>query len=191
MEKLENVKITIPKDSQNVRTTFSITRDTINRINRLSEKFEMTAKKVIEFSLTIDVVVEVAIELSKKKVKDKQELVKKVYAIKSETRDNLNEISKENKIPRDRFIMELMKGLEAALLLQEKREKESEEKALEILHKLWQHIEKIEEELKEILDEDSPILYRYITLSTIMDGLTGSIELKLKEGTPIDPDEII
>ena len=147
----------MPKKEVASRTTFSISDDTIDRIKRLSEKLETSANKIIELSLSIELIVEVAVSNSKKKTtENKSKLLKKVYAIKPDTRVKLNKISKENIIPIDVFIANLMFSLEAVLLLQEKKQKENEEKAYQIISKILTQVCEAESKLKQLLDEDHP-----------------------------------
>lgn len=187
MQELSEVKLKIPQKEIVSRTTFTIDMDTVERIKRLSDKFEKTAKGVIEFSLEIDVIVRVAIEQSKKNnEREKANLIKKVYAINEDTRNTLNEISKDNKIPRDILFMNIMLALEALVYLNEKKEKEGETKALAILKELFSHMQNVGEQLEKVLDEDNPILERYGEVISAFDGLLQTVENKLKTGKYTD-----
>ena len=69
-------------------------------------------------------------------------------------------------------------------------EKQREEKAHVIIRDLWAEAESVEKQLKDLLDDDNPIVNRFGMVIVVIMNLVVAIESKLSNDTPIDPDDI-
>ncbi|MFA6618266.1 MAG: hypothetical protein WCT23_04275 [Candidatus Neomarinimicrobiota bacterium] len=157
MKNFENYNVEISKKKKSVRTTFTISQNTIVDINWLSKELKTTAKGVIELTLGFQNIINYAVgQIKRGKFTQGSNLEKKVFAIEEETRSKLNIIAKDNGISRDCFI-ELALSFLANILREDRKEKtENEKKAREIIWGIVRQAEKAEKEITELLGEDHP-----------------------------------
>ncbi len=185
MKDLQEVEIKMPKRGLSTRTTFSIDKGSIERIDKLSEKYKISAKEIIDLSLKFsDYIIDNPQALYPV---DKSKLIKKVYALNEDMRDRLNKFSNDNDISRDVFFMSIVHLLDVYLEQEEKKEIEGLKEVVNILNKLHKEIELVDKNIKKHLDEDSPVLQRFDVVEIHLNDLIIAIEEKLEKGIPIDP----
>ncbi len=76
------------------------------------------------------------------------------------------------------------------LEMQAEAEKRKEEEAHKIISDFWSEAESLEDQLKALLGDESPIVDRFGYVIVLLMNLVMAIESKLSNGTPIDPDDM-
>ncbi len=187
------------RPTQSVRTTFRLTKEGSEAMNRLAKNYGLKPKSLIQLCVTIDTrdskpkegtfmysVLKSAKDIT---FSDLDRSVRKTLVISKESLGRLNKISKTFNIPRDLLVETLVRNVESGLKRSMEEKKKQHKKALEIINKFWSKAEEIEKELKKFLKDDDPILERFGIVIVIIMNLCTAIESELKEGTPINPDD--
>jgi hypothetical protein len=185
---------------KSVRTTFTITKEgnealswiINNHIKKIGSIIDLVCKL---FSQPIEnggfdctaAFIETAQETKDQVKRD----VRKTMVLSDNSLSELNSLAKKHGIPRDAIldrgfciIFAIMKRSS------EVQRKVYEEKALIKIKHLWGEAEKVESDLKKFLDEDDPVLIRLGNPITLYMRLCTAIEDYLKNGVPIDPEEL-
>lgn len=183
---------------QSVRTTFRLTEEGSEALNRLAENHKIKPKLLIQLCAAIDtrdskpkegtLIYSVLKSAKDITFSDLDRSVRKTLVVSKESLGRLNKISKTFNIPRDLLVETLALNVESGLKRSMEEQKKQHKKALEIINKFWSKAEEIEKELKEFLKDDDPILERFGIAIVIIMNLCSAIESELEEGTPIDPD---
>lgn len=190
----------ISKQEPSVRTTFSLTINGEKALAWISNHSKKSIKSVIDsFCGQLQPVLtnekdgslgKAIIELAKEKTKSTDDKTRRSMVLSKKSLKILNDIAKECKVPRDALldsgfciIRILIENAEEMLL-------EKHKKALSIINKLWGEVENVENELKEFLDEDDPILMGIGICYTHLMNTSNAIITEQTDGNPIDPDNI-
>ncbi len=190
-EKLERVSKTSLSEKQSVRTTFKLSESSNNAIDWLIKTNNLKPKEVFDLMCSNENLVDFAIEAAKKNGKSSStKQTRKTFVISKRVLRLLNRYSEKNKLSRDLIVEYLILLFKALLEKHAEEEKQQEQKALTIISDFWSKAESIEKELKDLLDDDSPILDRFGYVIVLLMNLVGAIESKLSDGTPIDPDDM-
>lgn len=189
-KKLNWVSKTSLSEKQSVRTTFKLSEDCINAIDWLLKTNNLKPKELFDLICSNDDLVNLAAEAAKKD--DKNISVKhtrKTFVISKRTLRLLNKKSEEQTLSRDLIVEKLVLLFKALLEKHTEEEKQKEEEALSIISDFWTKAEEIENKLKDLLDDDNPILDRFSIVIVIIMNLVSAIESKLSNDVPIDPDD--
>lgn len=178
-------------EKQSVRTTFKLTKKSIDAINWLIEKYDTKPKEIFDIMCSNENLIKTVIEYltNNNNFNNSNTYIRKTFVISKLALRSLNAYSKKNKIARDLIVDNLIFVFEHLLKKIEENERKQEEKALSIISNFWGEAEKIEKELKTFLEDEHPILTRFSYVIVLLMNLTSAIKSKLEEGIPIDPDD--
>ena len=176
-------------EKQSVRTTFKLSEDCINAIDWLLKTNNLKPKELFDLICSNNDLVNLAAEAAKINEKNiSAKYKRKTFVISKRVLRLLNKKSEEHTISRDLIVEKLILLFKALLEKHTEEEKQKEEKALSIISDFWSKAEKIENKLKDLLDDDNPILDRFGVVIVIIMNLVSAIESKLNNDVPIDPD---
>ena len=178
-------------DKQSVRTTFKLSDSSNDAIDWLIKKNNLKPKEIFDLMCSNENFVDVAIKTAKENqdvISTKQ--TRKTFVISRGVLRLLNRYSKEHELSRDVIVENLISLFKMLLEMQAEAEKPKEEEALKIISDFWSKAESLEDQLKALLGDDSPILDRFGKVIVVLWNLVQAIESKLSNGTPIDPDDM-
>jgi hypothetical protein len=179
----------IKKESK--RTTFKLSRKSLEAIDWMVESYNLTAKEVFDQICSGDTVLEHAVEFVKKSEGvTSKEFTRKTFVISQQSLGLLNRTSNRQKISRDLLVNYLILLYKVLIEKNIEQEKKNEAKALKIISEFWKEAGDVEKQLTTLLGDENPIIMRFITISIIIGNLYDAIESKLSDGTPIDPDDM-
>lgn len=179
-------------ERQSVRTTFRFSEDSLNAINWLVESHELKPKEILDALCADERFLTYVIQAVKDENKEASAVKRnrKTFVISKKALRLLNKYSRENQVARDRIVENLILSFKSVLQQQAEKEKEQEKEAKEIISGLCKQAYSVEEQLKDLLHEDNPILDRFGEVVVVLDNLVGAIEAKLTNGVPIDPEDM-
>jgi len=191
---LNRVSKTSLSEKQSVRTTFKISENCINAIDWLLKTNNLKPKELFDIIGSNNDLVNFATEAAIKDEKNNSvKHTRKTFVISKRVLSLLNKKSKDDKgkpiIQRDLIVEKLVLLFKALLEKHTEEEKKKEEKAQSIISDFWTKAEEIENKLKDLLDDDNPILERFGLIIVIIMNLESAIEKKLSNDIPIDPDD--
>lgn len=194
-EKLSDlISKTIPAKKESKRTTFKLSKQSLNAIDWIVETYNKSAKEV--FNIIHDIYAsddfrKLLFDFAGNNENEEGQVIRerKTFVIDKHTLNQLNRISKNENIQRDVLVEKMVILYKALLEKHLEDEEKNEHKALEIISKFWAEAEKVESKLIKLLSDDNPIQSRYGTILIIIANLHSAIEAKLSEGTLIDPDD--
>lgn len=178
-------------EKQSVRTTFKLSESSNNAIDWLITTNNLKPKELFDLMCSNENLVDFAIEAAQKNGKNcftKQ--TRKTFVISKRVLHLLNRYSKRHILSRDSIVENLILLFKALLEKHAEEEKQREEKALTIISDFWSKAESVEEQLKDLLDDDSPILDRFGYVIISLMNLSSAIESKLSDDVPIDPEDM-
>lgn len=178
-------------DKQSVRTTFKLSDSSNNAIDWLIKTNNLKPKEIFDLMCFNESFVDVAIKNAKENpevISTKQ--TRKTFVISRGVLRLLNRYSKEHELSRDVIVENLISLFKMLLEMQAEAEKPKEEEAHKIISDFWEKAESLEDQLKALLGDDSPILDRFGYVIVLLMNLVMAIESKLSDGTPIDPDDM-
>ena len=185
-KKLDRVSKPSLSEKQSARTTFKLSESCTSAIDWLIKRNNLKPKEVFDLMCSDETLIKIAIEAAKSNGKNgSTKQIRKTFVISNRVLRLLNEYSKNYKLSRDLIVEKLILLFKVLLEQLAKREKQQERKALKILSDLEEKAESVEEQLKDLLDNDSPILYRFADVGTVLMKLTDDIESKLSDDVPI------
>ena len=191
IKKLNLVSETSLSEKQSVRTTFKLSEKSKNVIEQLIRTNNLKPKELFDLICSSDAFVENAIEAGRKSYENaSKKQTRKTFVISKRVLRLLNKHSKQYKLSRDLIVENLILFFKSLLEKHAEEEKHREEKALTIISDFWGKAESVEKQLKELLDDDSPILNRFGYVIVLLMNLEGAIQAKLSNGVPIDPDDM-
>ena len=191
---LNRVSKTSLSEKQSVRTTFKISENCINAIDWLLKTNNLKPKELFDIICSNNDLVNLAAEAAKKDEKNNSvKHTRKTFVISKRALRLLTKKSKDDKgkaiISRDLIVEKLVLLFKALLEKHTEEEKKKEEKAQSIISDFWTKAEEIENQLKNLLDDDNPILERFGLIIVIIMNLESAIDKKLSNDIPIDPDD--
>lgn len=190
-KKLDRVSKTSLSEKQSVRTTFKLSESSNNAIDWLISTHGLKPKEMFDLICANEKLVDLAIKEASKDAKSSpQTQTRKTFVISKRVLRTLNKCAREHQVSRDSIVDSLILIFQVLLEKQVKDEKQQEEKALPIISDFWSKAESVEKQLKDLLDDDSPILDRFGYVIVLLMNLVSAIESKLSNGTPIDPDDM-
>lgn len=190
-KKLNRVSKTSLSEKQSVRTTFKLSESSNNAIDWLIKTNNLKPKEVFDLMCSNENLVDFAIEAVKKNgTSSSTKQTRKTFVISKQVLRLLNRYSEKHKLSRDLIVENLILLFKALLEKHAEEEKQREEKALTIISDFWSKAESVEKQLKDLLDDDSPILDRFGYVIVLLMNLSSAIESKLSGGVPIDPDDM-
>jgi hypothetical protein len=192
-------------DKNSIRTTFSLSKEGIQATEELRRQSGITLKKLVDI-LCKGVPIQGDFELKEGKeiplihgvikiaktmdIDKSRYSIRKTMAISARAQKVLNNISKSYNIPRDVLIDEGFTFMQSILKKRAEEFQEKHQKVLKIIGSFWSEGEKIERDLKELLDQDDPILERFGLIIMAIMNLHLAIDNELKHGTPIVSDDM-
>jgi len=189
-DKLDRISKTILSEKQSVRTTFKLSDSSSNAIYWLIKTNNLKPKEVFDLICSNENLIDFAIEAAIKDGKTSSaKKTRKTFVISKRVLRLLNKYSEKHKLSRDLIVENLILLFKALLEKHAEEEKQREEKALTIISDFWSKAESVEKQLKDLLDDDSPILDRFGYVIVLLMNLASAIESKLSNGVPIDPDD--
>lgn len=189
--KLELVSKTSLSEKQSVRTTFKLSESSNNAIDWLIKTNNLKPKEIFDLMCSNENLVDFAIESAKKnETSSSTKQTRKTFVISKRVLRLLNRCSEKHKLSRDLIVENLILLFKALVEKHAEEEKQREEKALTIIADFWSKAESVEKQLKDVLDDDSPILDRFGYVIVLLMNLVSAIESKLSNGVPIDPDDM-
>ncbi len=190
-KKLDRVSKTSLSEKQSVRTTFKLSEGSNNAIEWLIKTNNLKPKEVFDLICSNENLVALAIEAAQKNGEGSStKQTRKTFVISKRVLRLLNKYSEKHKLSRDLVVENLVLLFKALLEKHAEEEKQREEKALTIISDFWSKAESVEKQLKDLLDDDSPILDRFGYVIVLLMNLTSAIESKLSDDVPIDPDDM-
>jgi hypothetical protein len=188
---LDRVSKTSLSEKQSVRTTFKLSENSNNAIDWLIKTNNLKPKEVFDLMCSNENLVDFAIEAAQKNGKSNStKQTRKTFVISKQVLRLLNRYSKKHKLSRDLIVENLILLFKALLEKHAEEEKQREEKALTIISDFCSKAESVEKQLKDLLDDDSPILDRFGYVIVLLMNLVSAIESKLSDGVSIDPDDM-
>lgn len=189
-EKLSDlITKTIPTKKESKRTTFKLSKHSLNAIDWIVENYGIPAKEVFDIFNSSEDFINHVIEVAKNNEDDDLSRERKTFVISKKTLNHLNRISKSEDVQRDIMVEKMVLIYKALLEKHLREEAQNEKEALKIISGLLNQTEKTENRLKKILDRENPILSRFSIITLIIDNLASAIKAKLSEGILIDPDD--
>jgi hypothetical protein len=182
------IKIGAIKDPT-TRTSFALSEDAIKELSILAEKTgsQKEAFDFIDISLTA--LEEMALDFSAKANEDPKERIRKTYVISKKTLNNIKRGAKECGIKRDLFVERMVTfGNRVYEIMVEKSRNdwlEKQKKAQKLLNELKVHMLSKEQELKQILDGDDPILEAFGEVFMLAEDGVNKINRLLEDNEPI------
>ena len=177
----------IKKESK--RTTFKLSRASLDAIDWIVESYSVTAKEVFDICSSSKVL-EYAVKLVKEDDdKASKELTRKTFVISQQSLGLLNRTSARQKMSRDLLVDKLILLYRVLLENSIEQEKKNEKKALKIISEFCNELGEMEKQLTSLLGVENPIIMRLSTISIFTGNLVNAIETKISDGTPIDPDD--
>ena len=190
-KKLNLVSKTSLSEKQSVRTTFKLSENSKNVIERLIRTNNLKPKELFDLICSSDVFVDLAIEAAKKNDESaSKKQTRKTFVISKQVLRLLNKHSKQYKLSRDLIVENLILLFKSLSEKHAEEEKQREEKALTIISDFWGKAESVEKQLKDLLSDNNPILFRFGNVIVLLMNLVGAIKSKLSNGVPVDPDEM-
>lgn len=190
-ENLDRVSKIILSEKQSVRTTFKLSESSINAIDWLIKTNNLKPKELFDLMCSNENLIDFAIETAKKNEKSKAiKQTRKTFVISTRVKRMLNKLSKEHELSRDLIFEKLILLFKMLLEKHSEDEKLKEEKAHAIISDFWTKTEAVEQQLKGLLDDDSPITERFGLIVVVVMNLVSAIESKLSNDVPIDPDDM-
>jgi len=190
-KKLDRVSKTILSEKRSVRTTFKLSESSINAIDWLIKTNNLKPKELFDLMCSNENLIDFAIETARKNEKSKAvKQTRKTFVISTRVKRMLNKLSKEHELSRDLIFENLILLFKALLEKHSEDEKQKEKKAHTIISDFWTKAETVEQQLKGLLDDDSPILERFGLIVVVVMNLASAIESKLSNDVPIDPDDM-
>lgn len=192
-------------DKKSICTTFTLTEDGIQAIEELRKHSGITLKKLVDvlckgvpiqgdFELKEGTEIPLmhgVIKIAKKMDIDKSNFsIRKTMVISGRAQKVLNNISRFYNIPRDVLIDEGFTFMQSILKKRAEDYHDKHQKALDIVGKFWSHGGQIENDLKQILEEDDPILERFGLIMTVIMNLHIAIDNQLNKAIPISSDDM-
>lgn len=177
-------------DKQSVRTTFKLSNSSNNAMDWLIKKNNLKPKEIFDLMCSNESFVDVAIKTAKENpevISTKQ--TRKTFVISKGVLRLLNRYSKEHELSRDVIVENLISLFKMLLEMQAEAEKPKEEEALKIIEDFWEKAGSVEDQLKDLLGDDSPIVVRFGYVCDILMNLEMAIKSKLSDDVPIDPDD--
>jgi len=176
-------------EKQSVRTTFKLSKKSLDAFNSLIEAHRLKPKEIFDLICSFDQLIDIAVKsIDNESLPTGKEYVRKTYVISQQDKRLLNRLSKKHGVPRDMLVDRLILAYEGILKLHKKKEREQEEKAYKIVSEFSQNAGATLKELSDLLDKDSPILERFGAIELLVENLNTAIYEKLEYDTPIDPD---
>lgn len=190
-KKLDRVSRTSLSDKQSVRTTFKLSESSNNAIDWLIKTNNLKPKEVFDLMFSNENLVDFAIEAARKKGKSSStKQTRKTFVISKRVLRLLNRHSKKHKLSRDLIVESLILVFKTLLEKHAEEEKQEEEEALPIILDFWTKAESVEKQLKDLLEDDNPILDRFGLVIVEIMNLVSAIESKLSNNISVDPDDI-
>ena len=176
-------------DKQSVRTTFKLSNSSNNAMDWLIKKNNLKPKEIFDLMCSNESFVDVAIKTAKENPEViSTEQTRKTFVISKGVLRLLNRYSKEHELSRDVIVENLISLFKMLLEMQAEAEKPKEEKALKIVSDFWSKAELVEDQLKDLLGDESSIVVRFGYVCVILMNLEMAIKSKLSDDVPIDPD---
>ena len=173
------------------RTTFKLSDQSIKAIDWITETFNFTAKEVFDLISDKNEFFEAGIKFSSEHDdSDFNEQTRKSFVISKQALSILNQTSENHKVSRDMLVEKLILTYKALMEKLLKKERENEEKVLEIVSEFWSEAEKVQSRLSELLSDGNPIISRFGMITVIIESLYSAIDSKISNGTPVDPEDI-
>jgi hypothetical protein len=116
--------------------------------------------------------------------------VRKTYVISQTALTMLARSAKQYNMSRDAFVEYIVRFSRELLDKQREETRKKHVEAFEIIKSRSAELENSLEELKRLLDEGDPIRERFGTVCIVLDNLYSAIEKELKDGTPINPNDL-
>lgn len=190
-KKLDLVSKTSLSEKQSVRTTFKLSENSNNAIEWLIKTNNLKPKEVFDFICSNESLVDVAIQIARKNGESgSTNQTRKTFVISKRVLRLLNKYSEKYKLSRDLIVENLILLFKSLLEKHAEEEKHREKKALTIISDFWSKSESVEKQLKDLLNDDSPILDRFGYVIVLLMNLVSAIESKLSDDVPIDPDDM-
>jgi len=190
-KKLDRISKTSLSEKQSVRTTFKLSESSNNAIEWLIKTNNLKPKEVFDLICSNENLVDLVIEVARKNgTSSSAKQMRKTFVISKRVLRLLNRFAKKHKLSRDLIVENLILLFKALLEKHAEEEKQREEKALTIISDFWSKAESVEEQLKDVLDDDSPILDRFGYVIVLLMNLVSAIESELSNDVPIDPDDM-
>jgi hypothetical protein len=186
LSELISKPISAKKESK--RTTFKLSKQSLNAIDWIVNTYEMPAKEVFDVFDKSDELVAHVVEITRDDEEKDLPRERKTFVISKKTLNQLNRIAKSEGVQRDILVEKMVLIYKALLEKILEDEERNEKKALNIISDFLKQAEKTEAQLKKLLDNSNPILDRFSIITLIIDNLESAIDAKLTVGTPIDPD---
>lgn len=190
-ENLDRVSKISLSEKQSARTTFKLSESSINALDWLIKTNNLKPKELFDLMYSNENLIDFAIEAARKNEKSKSiKQTRKTFVISTRVKRMLNKLSKEHELSRDLIFENLILLFKVLLEKHTEEEKQKEKKAHAIISDFLTKTEAVEQQLKELLDDDSPILERFGLIVVVVMNLASAIESKLSNEVPIDPDDM-
>jgi hypothetical protein len=175
-------------NEKSIRTTFKFSEKSLNAIDWLCNRFEITQKEL--FKMLTDgknYVEKIANYIKESDDINSDGLDKRMTKVLSKkTIDRLDEISEQYEISRNLLLDKLILFIWAI----EQQTVEKHEKVREKLVELMGVIDDTQDEIGEKLEKDDPVYIRTGLAYILIDNLVSAIDNESKTGQQIDPDEL-
>ncbi len=189
----ENLESSIARPrpkSKSARTTFTVSQETDQRMQRLKTKYDMSPKHILDLVLNKGPWVDVFQFWAENQSLGEANNIKKSVVLSERILDQLSKLARKTKIPRNTLFTSAIHLMETSLLRYEEQRQEECRNALTIIQKATDAISEAEGELHILLEKDDPIISRWSKVSIVADNAYFAIQAEADGGEPVDPDDL-
>lgn len=175
----------VPKSKRSIRTTFTLSEDTVFDLKYLAEENKITIKKLFEILCEILKSKDAEKFSDLNRLADIKRSVKKAYVLSAESLELLKYYSKKYKIARDILVEYLLGSYSEQHRIEKKILRDKRKKSLEIMNKFISEAKKYESRLERLFDDDV-VLDIFELIMILSEYLAKSIRGEIEEEIPVD-----
>lgn len=183
-------KMNVKKKSSAMRTTFRLTEQTIESLNKLSKDIKMKDLFDAFGNILTDknqwftnAVVQLAEGVN---TEDLKKCDKKSFAISKKVVKIINELSKKNKIVRDALVNQTITSFDILMKFLKEKDDEKVKQAKKIIYEFWGKAFELEKKISELLGNDHEVTDGVGRIYSYIESFLYEIDEYLETGDPID-----
>ena len=183
-------KITSRLESSRTKvTTFRIAKDSIDAMEWLCDKYDITMKDLFNQIIGDEFFLTAIKDMVDDNGSKNGQIVKKTQRVANSTLNRLNLFAKKYGVSRDILIQTTFLVLKESELSQIKAKRDIHTKALKEIDSHVKLSEKTKKKLQTLIGRNDPIYNRFVSIITMLKKLSKDISLELNEGKPINPEQ--
>ncbi|MBA4416837.1 MAG: hypothetical protein C0392_02835 [Syntrophus sp. (in: bacteria)] len=179
---------------QSVRTTFRFSKKAEEALDRLRKTTKITMKGMLDRFAELFLKDKAATAMLVKEaatVAASHDLgVRKTWVVSKATLTLISVTAQANGLSRDTLAESLVLLADEVIRTAKLQQPEKHKEAQKIIGDFEKQVRQIEDQLGDLLGEDDPIYNRFRFVGTILMNLSFAIDAEIKNGTPVDPDDM-